>query len=548
MNNQIKKIKYIVVTGGVISGIGKGIAAASIGSLLCDTFKVVPVKCDGYLNTDPGTMNPIEHGEVFVLDDGGEVDMDFGHYERFLNISAKANWNLTMGKVFKQILDRERRGDFLGKTVQFVPHVTQEIKDWIQGIANNEQPDVMLIEVGGTVGDLENQFYLEAIRQLGREVGRQNMLHVHLTYVPIPSGVGEQKTKPTQMSVRLLNEKGIEPDIIIGRCSEFLTPTVKAKIASYCNVNPDSVISGIDVDCIYEVPLVFAKEGIAKAISSRLDLKINEPSPEWRSWVKTLKDNRKNIDRSITIALCGKYTALEDSYASIIEALQHCQATIDCNINLRWIETTSIESNKGAPTRLMEGVHGIIVPGGFGTRGTEGKIEIINYARKHKIPFLGICYGMQLAVIEFARNVCGLTDANTNEVAEDGTKLEHPVVAILPSQQGVTDKGGTMRLGGHNVAITPGTKAYDLFDEQSTVRRRFRHRYEINPAYIAKLESAGLLFSGKTPDGSIMQMVELPDHPYFVASQFHPELTSSLHKPSPMFAGLIKAALKFKQA
>ena len=548
MNNQIKKIKYIVVTGGVISGIGKGIAAASIGSLLCDTFKVVPVKCDGYLNTDPGTMNPIEHGEVFVLDDGGEVDMDFGHYERFLNISAKANWNLTMGKVFKQILDRERRGDFLGKTVQFVPHVTQEIKDWIQGIANNEQPDVMLIEVGGTVGDLENQFYLEAIRQLGREVGRQNMLHVHLTYVPIPSGVGEQKTKPTQMSVRLLNEKGIEPDIIIGRCSEFLTPTVKAKIASYCNVNPDSVISGIDVDCIYEVPLVFAKEGIAKAISSRLDLKINEPSPEWRSWVKMLKDNRKKIDRSITIALCGKYTALEDSYASIIEALQHCQATIDCNINLRWIETTSIDSNKGAPTRLMEGVHGIIVPGGFGTRGTEGKIEIINYARKHKIPFLGICYGMQLAVIEFARNVCGLTDANTNEVAEDGTKLEHPVVAILPSQQGVTDKGGTMRLGGHNVAITPGTKAYDLFDEQSTVRRRFRHRYEINPAYIAKLESAGLLFSGKTPDGSIMQMVELPSHPYFVASQFHPELTSSLHKPSPMFAGLIKAALKFKQA
>jgi CTP synthase len=534
--------KYIVVTGGVLSGLGKGIAAASIGNLISGRLKVVPVKCDGYLNTDPGTMNPIEHGEVFVLDDGGEVDMDFGHYERFMGISCKFNWNLTMGKVFKTILDRERRGDYLGKTVQFIPHVTDCIKQWFADIAREEQADVMLIEVGGTVGDLENQFYLEAIRQLKRDVGEDNIIYIHLTYVPIPEGVNEQKSKPTQMSVRVLNERGLEPDVVIGRCPQFLTPSIKEKIASYCNIPASHVISGPDVKSVYEIPLIYEREGLPAILHSALNIYSPPELRQWGGWVDSIKRNAVTPRKVVTIALCGKYTALEDSYASIVEALTHCGAHLDCRIELQWVDTTPIRTLEDV-AQLLKGVDGIIVPGGFGKRGIEGKMKVIQYAREKDLPYLGICYGMQLAVVEFARNVCGMQGANTSEVAEEGVRVEHPVIDILPGQKNVTQKGGTMRLGGHDVEIKPGSRAHTIFGKRDKVRQRFRHRYEVNPEYIGQLEAQGLVFSGKAPGDEIMQVMELPDKRFFMGCQFHPELTSSLPSPSPLFYHLVKAAL-----
>jgi CTP synthase len=535
--------KFIIVTGGVLSGLGKGIAAASIGNLLSGRLKVVPVKCDGYLNTDPGTMNPIEHGEVFVLDDGGEVDMDFGHYERFMDVHAKFHWNLTMGKVFKDILDKERRGDYLGKTVQFLPHVTDRIKEWFHEIAREEKADVMLIEVGGTVGDLENQFYLEAIRQLRRDVGSDNIIYIHLTYVPVPEGVNEQKSKPTQMSVRLLNEKGIEPDVIIGRCPELLTHAIKEKIGSYCNIPASHVISGPDVKTVYEIPLIYEKEGLPAILHSALGIYSPPDLRQWEMWVRNIKKNRVDPERTVTIALCGKYTALEDSYASVVEALTHAGAHHDVRVDLKWVDTAKLASAEDARAALA-GVQGVIVPGGFGMRGIEGKIHIIRFARENNLPFLGICYGMQLAVVEFARNVCGLAGANTAEVREEGAKVEHAVIDILPGQVNVSNKGGTMRLGGHDVELKVGSRASAIYAGQTSIRERFRHRYEVNPAYIERLEAKGLVFSGKHPEESIMQVMELPDHKFFMACQFHPELTSNLRRPAPLFHELVKAALE----
>ncbi len=542
MKNRKAGCKYIVVTGGVLSGLGKGIAAASIGNLL-GRLKVVPVKCDGYLNTDPGTMNPIEHGEVFVLDDGGEVDMDFGHYERFMDVNAKFHWNLTMGKVFKNILDKERRGDFLGKTVQFIPHVTDSIKNWFFEIAKAEEADVILIEVGGTVGDLENQFYLEAIRQLKRDVGSDNIIYIHLTYVPIPEGVNEQKSKPTQMSVRMLNEKGIDPDIVIGRCPELLTPSIKEKIGSYCNIPASHVISGPDVNTVYEIPLIYEREGLPAILHSALGIYSPPELRQWEGWVNNIKKNLVNPTRTVTIALCGKYTALEDSYASVVEALVHSGAHLDVRVDLKWVDTSRVETVEDAEAALA-GADGIIVPGGFGKRGIEGKIRVIQYARENNVPYLGICYGMQLAVVEFARNVCGLQGANTTEVREEGIVVDHPVIDILPGQKAVLQKGGTMRLGGHDVEIKEGSRAYSIYGNQTLIRERFRHRYEVNPEYIATIESKGLVFSGKHPEEKIMQVFELPGHKYFMGCQFHPELTSNLRRPSPLFYHLVKAALK----
>jgi len=534
--------KFIIVTGGVLSGLGKGIAAASIGNLLSGRLKVIPVKCDGYLNTDPGTMNPIEHGEVFVLDDGGEVDMDFGHYERFMNIETKFNWNLTMGKVFKNILDKERRGDYLGKTVQFIPHVTDSIKAWFHEIARQENADVMLIEVGGTVGDLENQFYLEAIRQLKRDVGEDNLIYIHLTYVPVPEGVNEQKSKPTQMSVRLLNEKGIEPDIVIGRCRDLLNPSIKEKIASYCNISPLAVISGPDVRSVYEIPLIYEKEGLPELLHSALGIYSPPDLRQWDIWVSNIKNNQINPRKTVTIALCGKYTTLEDSYASVVEALTHVGAHLNVKVAIKWVDTSKIETQADVEVAL-KGADGVIVPGGFGHRGIEGKIKVIRYVREHDIPYLGICYGMQLAVVEFARNVAGLKDANTTEVREEGVSVPHPVIDILPGQKNLANKGGTMRLGGHDVEIKPDSVAYRIFGNKTMVRQRFRHRYEVNPEYVRPLEEKGLVFSGKHPTENIMQVMELPDRRFFMGSQFHPELTSNLRKPSPLFYHLVKAAL-----
>jgi CTP synthase len=536
--------KFIVCTGGVLSGLGKGIATASIGHLLSDRLKVVPVKCDGYLNTDPGTMNPIEHGEVFVLDDGGEVDMDFGHYERFLGVNCKFSWNLTMGKIYKMILDRERRGDFLGQTVQLIPHVTDTIKQELFKIGKHEKADIMLVEIGGTVGDMENELFIESMRQLRQDVGKENIFFVHLTYVPIPSGVEEQKSKPTQQAVKQLNERGIYPDLIIGRSPMPLSKKIKEKIALFCNMEPEAVISGTDVDTVYRIPILFEEEGVAAILHKRLNIYSPPRLHNWRMLVERMmrKDNTP-----VTIAICGKYVDLHDSYASILEAITHARAHLDANISLKWIETTDLETGALTIESALEGVDGVIVPGGFGTRGIEGKIQVIQSCRERNLPFLGICYGMQLAVIEFARNVCKITDANTTEIESDGHKVGAPVVCFLPDQQKIVYKGGTMRLGGHDVVIEPGTRAHEMY-KATKIRRRFRHRYEINPEYVKQLEEAGMVFSGHAPDSEIMQICELPEHPFFMGCQFHPELTSSLEKPAEMFYYLVKAMLDKKRA
>ncbi|RME53740.1 CTP synthase (glutamine hydrolyzing) [Candidatus Woesearchaeota archaeon] len=528
------KPTWIIITGGVLSGLGKGVAAASIGNLLTPHYRVIPVKCDGYLNVDPGTMNPIEHGEVFVLDDGGEVDMDFGHYERFLGVTCKSSWNLTMGKVFTTVCEKERKGDYLGKTVQFIPHVTDTIKNWWKRIAKQERADIILLEIGGTVGDIENELYIEAARQLKHDVGAENTLYIHLTYVPTPSHVGEQKSKPTQQSVQLLRERGITPDIIIGRSRKTLDKRIKEKIAKFCDVPKEAVISGVDVPTVYEIPLIFKKEGLHHILKEKLRL-TTQNNKTWECLVNQLHQPTQEI----TIAVCGKYTKLEDSYASIAEAITHCAAHTKTAITLTWIDTSKVATTQDAK-HVLKDADGVIVPGGFGTRGVEGKIKVIEHCRTTGTPFLGICYGMQLAVVEYARNQCGIKDANTEEVSGK----QDDVVCILPEQRSITNKGGTMRLGGHDVLLKKGTRAYHLFGKQETIRRRFRHRYEINPAFIDTLQEHGLVFSGKAPTRPIMQILELPDHPYFMASQFHPELTSGLLEPSPLFLGLVQAAIK----
>lgn len=522
--------KYIIVTGGVLSGLGKGIAAASIGYLLSTKLKIIPIKCDGYLNVDPGTMNPFEHGEVFVLDDGGEVDMDFGHYERFLGVTCKSKWNLTMGKVFDMVRRKERRGDYLGKTVQYIPHVTDIIKNHLFEIVREEGPDLVIVEIGGTVGDIENELFLESVRQLRNDVGQENILYIHLTYVPVPYGVNEQKSKPTQQSVNLLMQRGIFPDIIIGRCSQFLSKEIKAKISGFCNVQPNAVITGLDVEDIYEIPIIFEEEGLPEIIHKKLN--IYSP-PDLRKW-KVLVDNIRNPKKEITIAMCGKYTKLEDSYASIIESLNHCSAHLSCKINLKWVETTDLEN-----TSFLDGVDGVVVPGGFGSRGTEGKIEVIRLARERNIPFLGLCLGLQLAVIEFARNVCKLEGANSTEIDPD---TPHPVIDILPEQKTINEKGGTMRLGSYPAVLKKGTLVRSLYTSDE-VTERHRHRYEVNPEYHSIIEEHGMVFSGASRDGRLIELIELPQLKYFVATQAHPELKSRMERPAPLFYGFIKACL-----
>lgn len=523
--------KYIIVTGGVLSGLGKGIAAASIGHLLSSKLKVVPIKCDGYLNVDPGTMNPYEHGEVFVLDDGGEVDMDFGHYERFLNVNCKSKWNLTMGKVFDMVRKKERKGDYLGKTVQYIPHVTDVIKNHIFDVAREESADLVIIEIGGTVGDIENELFLESMRQLKEDAGRENTVYVHLTYVPIPHGVNEQKSKPTQQSVNLLKQRGIFPDIIIGRCPEFLTKEVKAKISNFCDVEPEAVVTGLDVDDIYEIPIVFEEEGLPGILHKKLN--IYSP-PDLRKW-KQLIHNLRNPEREITVAMCGKYTKLEDSYASIIEAFNHCSAHLCCRINLKWIETTELPD----PSFLDE-VDGIVVPGGFGSRGTEGKIKTIQQARERNIPFLGLCLGLHMAVIEFARHICHLEGANSTEIDPD---TPHPVIDILPEQKKISEKGGTMRLGAWKAVLKEGSLIHSLYGS-GEVSERHRHRYEVNPEYHEILTKHGMVFSGSSPDGRLVEFIELPHLKYFAATQAHPELKSRMEAPAPLFYGFVKACLK----
>ncbi|QQR92110.1 MAG: CTP synthase (glutamine hydrolyzing) [Candidatus Iainarchaeum archaeon] len=529
------KTKFIVITGGVISGLGKGVAAAAIGKLLSSNGKIIPMKLDGYLNVDPGTMNPLEHGEVFVLDDKGEVDMDFGHYERFLGINCKSKWNLTMGKVFDFVRQKERRGDYLGKTVQFIPHVTNAIKEKIFEVANEEDADIMMIEVGGTVGDLENELYIEAVRQLKNAVGEKNIAYIHMTYVPIPGNVKEQKSKPTQQSVNLLRQRGIQPDIIIGRCAQLLDDSIKERISIFCDVPKEAVITGLDVDNVYRIPLVFRDEGILTILNRKLQLLAPEKMEQWEYLVHQMD----HAEKEITLAICGKYTKLEDSYASVIEAIRHASAHLGVKTKVKWIETTEIENGNVSPAHALEGIDAMIVPGGFGSRGIEGKIRAIQYAREHGIPYLGLCYGMQLATIEYARSMCNMPNANTTEV---NPVTPYPIIDLLPEQNGITEKGATMRLGGHDVLVKAGTHAEKMFGPLT--RLRFRHRYEVNPTFISELEKKGLVFSGKAPEREIMQIMELPTekHPFFMGTQAHPELSSRLEQPSPFFVELIRSA------
>jgi len=531
--------KFIVVTGGVLSGLGKGVASASIGFLLRQ-YKVIPIKCDGYLNVDPGTLNPIEHGEVYVLEDGGEVDMDFGHYERFLGINCKSEWNLTMGKVFDKIRQKERKGDYLGKTVQMIPHVTSFIKEWWLEIAKKENADIALIEIGGTVGDIENELFIEAARQLSDDVGKDNVLYIHLTYVPVPHNVNEQKTKPTQQSVNLLRERGIQPDIIIGRCEEFLDNETKEKISRFCNLRKDAVISGVDVKEIYEIPLNFFNEGILNIINNKLNINAQPKLEEWKKLVENLKKSNKEIK----IALCGKYTKLHDSYASILEALKHCAANLNYSIRIKWLETSRFDKANKADliNDELKNVDGVIVPGGFGSRGVEGKIQIIKYCRENNIPFLGLCLGLQLCIVEFARNVCNLKDANSTEMAN----TTNPVIDMLPEQMKINMKGGTMRLGAYEASLKEGSIVSRIYN-QNKVSERHRHRYEVNPAYHKILEQGGLVFSGTSRNGVLVEFIELPKHKFFVATQAHPEFKSNLLKPAPLFYAFVKACANLSE-
>lgn len=528
-------LKVIVITGGVLSGLGKGTAAAAIGRLLLDGVRIIPMKCDGYLNYDPGTMNPIEHGEVFVLDDGGEVDMDFGHYERFLNISCKFDWNLTSGKIFYDVINKERKGDFLGKTIQIFPHIIDAIKERFYKVAEEENADVLMIEIGGTIGDIENSWFTEAVRQLKKEI--QNIIYIHLSYVPWLDSVGELKTKPVQRDVATLRSLGINPDVLIARAKMPLTRKVKEKLALFCDVN--HVISCHDIETIYEIPIVFEKQGLSEIIRKRLGLENKTNLEKW----KKLVQNIKTPINEVTVAICGKYTELQDSYASVIEALTHAGANLDTRVHLRWVETTQIESGDLTSGEALKGVQGVLVPGGFGTRGAEGKVELIRYARENKIPFLGLCFGLQQAVIDYARNVCRIEGANSTEV-DPNTK--HPVIDILPNQKAVKKKGGTMRLGAYQADVKEGSLINQLYGS-TKVSERHRHRFEVNPKYHNILEENGLVISGTSENGKLAEFIELPSHPFFAGTQAHPELKSKLEHPAPLFYGFVKAALEQKK-
>ncbi len=528
------KTKFIFVTGGVVSSLGKGLASASIGALLESRgLKVTILKMDPYINVDPGTMSPFQHGEVFVTDDGAETDLDLGHYERFLSVRMSQKNNFTTGRVYDAVINRERRGDYLGGTVQVIPHITDEIKRRV--LAASEGYDVLIGEVGGTVGDIESLPFLEAIRQLGWERGRENALYVHLTLVPYIAAAGEIKTKPTQHSVKELTGLGIQPDILLCRTEHNLEQKVKSKIAHFCNVEENAVITARDVACIYEVPLAFHEEGLDQRLVDKLNMWTGAPNLEkWRRTLQTVSKAEKVVE----IGVVGKYVDLTDSYKSLNESLAHGGIANECRIQLRFVDSEKAEQN-GLPEDLGE-VDAILVPHGFGSRGVEGKIAAVQFARENKIPYFGICFGMQMAVIEFARHVCGLEKANSIEVDE---RCEHPVIHLMEDQQRVTEKGGTMRLGSYPCEIKAGTLAAKTYGK-TAIDERHRHRFEVNNAYREQLEAAGLVLSGLSPDGSLVEIVEITDHPWFVACQFHPEFKSRPTDCHPLFRGFVRAGLE----
>ena len=532
--------EFIVVTGGVISGIGKGIVTASLGKLLSHHRKVFPVKCDGYLNVDPGTINPFEHGEVFVLDDGGEVDMDFGHYERFLNISCKSEWSLTTGKLFEYVIRKERQGKFLGSTVQIVPHFVQEIKQRWLDIAKKEQADVLLIEIGGVIGDMENPWFLEAARQLRRDVGDKHVTFVHLTFLPYLSSVGEQKTKPAQRDVEALRSRGILPDILIARSAAPCSLKTKQKLALFCTVDDEHIINLPDVKNVYEVPLVLQKEGLLAFLAKKHGIRQQKNLLSW----KRLCNSQLMLKKQVRIVICGKYTTLKDSYASLIEALTHAGLAQKIEISLSFIDAVELEKGKLTPQQALAGKDGLIVPIGFGSRGVEGKIRMISFARKNKLPFLGLCMGMQLAVIEFARNVCKLASASSEEFG----KTQHPVICYLPGQQEVNALGASMRLGLHLSLLKKDTMVQRIYNKRKCSERH-RHRYEVNPTYHAMLENKGLTISGTGEDGQLAEFIELSSqqHPFFVATQAHPEYLSRPEMPHPLFSAFLSATHTYQK-
>ncbi len=532
------KTKFIFVTGGVVSSLGKGLASASIGALLEARGLTITIqKLDPYINVDPGTMSPFQHGEVFVTDDGAETDLDLGHYERFTNARLTKKNNFTTGQVYDSIITKERRGDYLGKTVQVIPHVTDEIKSKILVLADGV--DVAIVEIGGTVGDIESLPFLEAIRQLKFDLGKENVLYVHLTLLPYIATAGEIKTKPTQHSVNKLREIGIQPDILLCRSDRSITSEMKDKIALFCNVEKNAVISAEDVGCIYEVPLVFHREGLDSLILK--DLNIWTRAPRLEAWEKIVKKIYKPRSE-VTIGIVGKYVDLQDSYKSLHQALIHGGIAGNCRVNLQYIDAEDVE--KKGPAAYLKGVDGLLVPGGFGTRGIEGMVSAIRYAREKGMPFFGICLGMQVAVIELARDLAGLKKANSAEFDE---ATPDPVVHIMAGQKGICAKGGTMRLGAYPCVLKRGTKAYSAYGAVE-ISERHRHRYEFNNAYREALEAHGVEFSGLSPDGHLVEIMELKGHPWFVACQFHPEFKCRPLKPHPLFRGFIKTVLSIKRA
>ncbi|MBP6965709.1 MAG: CTP synthase [Armatimonadetes bacterium] len=532
--------KFIFVTGGVVSSIGKGITAASLGRLLKNRgFKVTMQKLDPYINVDAGTMNPFQHGEVFVTNDGAETDLDLGHYERFVDVELTRESNVTTGTIYGAVIEKERRGDYLGGTVQVIPHITDEIKLRIRRCAADASADVAVVEIGGTVGDIEGLPFLEAIRQFKKDVGAENVLYIHVTLIPFVGPWGEVKTKPTQHSVIKLREIGIHPDILVCRSKLPLSDDMKEKISLFCDVEKEAVIEALDTECIYDIPLKFESLGMAELVVQRLRLEDGHPDlSEWESIVDMIKKPK----RKTTVAVVGKYVANGDAYISIGEAVKHGGVANNAGINIKWIDSEDIEEQ--GPDALLGDANGIIVAGGFGGRGVEGKIAAVKYAREKQIPFLGLCYGLQMAVIEYARHVCGLDCANTEEVCPDGP---HSVIHLLPEQEGVRAKGGTMRLGVYPCRITEGTLAWKLYADE-LVYERHRHRFEVNNAYREQLSGAGLTFSGLSPDNRLVEVIEIADHPYFIATQFHPEFKSRPNRAHPLFAGLVKSALQCKRS
>ncbi len=536
--------KYIFVTGGVVSSLGKGITAASLGRLLKSRgYRVTIQKFDPYINIDPGTMSPYQHGEVFVTDDGAETDLDLGHYERFIDINLSKNSNTTTGKIYQSVINKERRGDYLGGTVQVIPHITNEIKERVFRVGQQDNADFVITEIGGTVGDIESLPFLEAIRQVKKDVGKNDVLYIHVTLVPYISAAGELKTKPTQHSVKELRSIGISPDILVCRSEKPISKEMREKMAMFCDVDPDAVIQNLTARSIYEVPMLMEEQGLDTIVLRKLEME--DKPKDMQGWHDMVARILKKYDKKVTIAVVGKYVALQDAYISITESLRHAAVANETELDIHWVNAEEIEADDTDMDKVMAGVDGILVPGGFGNRGIEGKIKAIQYAREHKIPFFGICLGMQCAVIEFARHVCGMADANSSEFNPNST---HPVIDLMPEQIDVEDLGGTMRLGLYPCKVYPDTLTSKAYNAE-LIYERHRHRYEFNNAFREEIVGKGLVLGGTLPNGRLVEIVELPEseHPWFLGAQFHPEFKSRPTNPHPLFREFVGAAVKHHQ-